>query len=235
MKLRHLVSGDHSLTMSGNQLFPSNGHYASSNSHSEEFYFQWHITDRCNLRCAHCYQDDYSRASELNLEELEAVGKKINYTLDRWDRDGRVAVTGGEPFMRKDLFAFLDFLEEQPHIKKIGILSNGTLIKDVSFLRKLENPRLLDITFITFRHWFGTMEYRRTKDILHVQRLLGHKSIQNTLIYIDLESKLFTSQNDGFTVRVAHDVGEAATLIEAGFEYVTGEYSDGGKLFKRRK
>jgi hypothetical protein len=44
---------------------------------------------------------------------------------------------------------------------------------------------------------------------------------------------LFTSHNDGFTVRVAHDVGEAATLIEAGFEYVTGEYSDGGKLFKR--
>jgi hypothetical protein len=65
------------------------------------------------------------------------------------------------------------------------------------------------------------MEYHRTKDILHVQRLL--------------ENKLFTSQDDGFTVRVAHDVGEAATLIEAGFEYVTGEYSDGGKLFKKRK
>jgi hypothetical protein len=34
---------------------------------------------------------------------------------------------------------------------------------------------------------------------------------------------------------MAHDVGEAATLIEAGFEYVTGEYGDGGKLFKKRK
>ena len=53
--------------------------------------------------------------------------------------------------------------------------------------RKLGNPRLLEITFITFRHWFGTMEYHKTKDILHVQRLLGHRNIQNTLIYIDLE------------------------------------------------
>jgi hypothetical protein len=44
-----------------------------------------------------------------------------------------------------------------------------------------------------------------------------------------------TIQNDGFTVRVARDVGEAATLIEAGFECATGEYNDGGKLFKRRK
>ena len=100
---------------------------------------------------------------------------------------------------------------------------------------KLKNPRLLDITFITFRHWFGTKEYHRTKDILHVQRLLGHKSIQNTLIYIDLDTKLFNSEGEGFTVRVAHDAGEAASLIEAGFEYVTGEYNDGGKLFRKRK
>jgi integrase len=100
---------------------------------------------------------------------------------------------------------------------------------------KLSNPRLLNITFITFRHWFGTMEYHKTKDILHVQRLLGHKNIQNTLIYIDLESKLFKESNEGFTSRVAHNVGEACSLIEAGFEYVTGEYNDGGKIFRKRQ
>jgi integrase len=115
------------------------------------------------------------------------------------------------------------------------LLRNNFNYKRKTTAYKLENPRLLDITFITFRHWFGTTEYHRTKDILHVQRLLGHKSIQNTLIYIDLESKLFTNQNDGFTVRIAHVVGEAAGLIEAGFEYVTGEYNDGGKLFRKRK
>jgi len=99
---------------------------------------------------------------------------------------------------------------------------------------KMANPRLLEITFTTFRHWFGTMEYHRTKDILHVQRLLGHKNTQNTLIYIDLEAKLFNNISDGFTVRVAHNVGEATSLIEVGFEYVTGEYNDGGKIFRKR-
>ena len=99
---------------------------------------------------------------------------------------------------------------------------------------KLSNPRLLNITFITFRHWFGTMEYHKTKDILHVQRLLGHKNIQNTLIYIDLESKLFNDTSEGFTSRVAHNVGEACSLVEAGFEFVTGEYNDGGKIFRKR-
>jgi len=38
-----------------------------------------------------------------------------------------------------------------------------------------------------------------------------------------------------FTVRVANNVEEACRLIETGFEYVTGEYADGGKIFRKRK
>ena len=48
---------------------------------------------------------------------------------------------------------------------------------------KLGNTRMLKISFHTLRHWKATMEYAKTKDILHVMRMLGHKSIQNTLIY----------------------------------------------------
>jgi len=114
------------------------------------------------------------------------------------------------------------------------LLRRAFYYKRKTTAHKLSNPRLLSITFITFRHWFGTMEYHKTKDILHVQRLLGHKNIQNTLIYIDLESKLFNSTSEGFTSRVAHNVGEACSLIESGFEYVTGEYDDGGKIFRKR-
>jgi integrase len=33
---------------------------------------------------------------------------------------------------------------------------------------KLKNPGIAEITFKTLRHWKGTMEYHRTKDILHV-------------------------------------------------------------------
>jgi integrase len=132
-------------------------------------------------------------------------------------------------------------------IRRLEVITNGSeRIFDDFILRrafyykrkttayKLSNPRLLEVTLITFRHWFGTMEYHRTKDILHVQRLRGHKNIQNTLIYIDLESRLFNSTNDGFTTRVADNVGEACNLIESGFEYVTGEHNDGGKIFRKR-
>jgi len=98
-------------------------------SHND-FYFQWHITDRCNLRCSHCYQSDYSHASELSFEELKTVADKINHALTVWKKEGRLAITGGEPFIRKDLLDLLHYLEQQPSIKKIGILTNGTLIKE---------------------------------------------------------------------------------------------------------
>jgi hypothetical protein len=79
------------------------------------------------------------------------------------------------------------------------------------------------------------MEYHRTKDILHVMQFLGHKRIENTQLYIQLDKALFRTEDDNFISRVAHDVGEATTLVEAGFEYITGEYNDGGKIFRKRK
>ena len=100
---------------------------------------------------------------------------------------------------------------------------------------KLNNPRLTKISFRTFRHWKGTMEYHRIKDILAVKKFLGHKQIRNTLKYIDLEANLFGVANDDFTAKIAINTEEACKLIEVGFEYVTGEYNDGGKIFRKRK
>lgn len=100
---------------------------------------------------------------------------------------------------------------------------------------KLANPRLEKITFVTLRHWKGTIEYHKTKDILHVKRVLGHKCIQSTMVYINLDQAYFSESSEEFTARVAHNVNEACELVKAGFEYVTGKYTDGGKIFRRRK
>jgi len=94
---------------------------------------------------------------------------------------------------------------------------------------KLQNPRMLSISFHTFRHWKATMEYHKTKDILHVMKVLGHKNINNTLVY----TQLVDFQDDEYTARVAHSVDEDKQLIEAGFEYVTER--DGHKIYRKRK
>jgi integrase len=101
--------------------------------------------------------------------------------------------------------------------------------------RKLNNPMLLTITLTTFRHWKGTTEYHLTHDIIHVKELLGHKRIDNTMKYINLEAAIFNTKNDQFHSAVAKNVEDACKLVQAGFEYVAGEYNDGGKIFRKRK
>jgi integrase/recombinase XerD len=98
---------------------------------------------------------------------------------------------------------------------------------------RLQNPRLKLITFHTIRHWKGTMEYHKTKDIIHVKNILGHKSINNTMIYINLEQALFNETQEEFHVKVAYNLEEACKLLEAGFEYVTD--IGGVKVFRKRK
>ena len=95
---------------------------------------------------------------------------------------------------------------------------------------KLKTPRLLRISFHTFRHWKATMTYHKTKDILYVKKLLGHKSINSTLLY----TQLISFEGDEYDVKVAETKKERVSLLEAGFEWV-GEDDTGLKYFRKRK
>ena len=94
---------------------------------------------------------------------------------------------------------------------------------------KLQNPRINRITFHTFRHFFGTMEYHRTKDLLHVQQKLGHRSVLSTMLY----TQLVDFESDDYHVKTAKNLREDEELISAGFEYVT-ERED-VKVYRKRK
>jgi hypothetical protein len=74
------------------------------------------------------------------------------------------------------------------------------------------------------------MEYHRTKDILYVKELLGHKSLKNTLVYTHLVS--FEEEN-AYIIKVASTIDEFTSLLESGFEYVS-EF-EGKKVLRKRK
>ena len=61
------------------------------------------------------------------------------------------------------------------------------------------------------------MEYHKTKDRLHVQDRLGHKSITSTLIY----THLVNFEGDEYHTATAKTLKEDEGLLKAGFEYVT--------------
>ncbi len=114
----------------------------SFSQNNREFYFQWHITDNCNLRCAHCYQEDYTDKSDMSLEELIIIADKLFRTLSQWKKKGDISVTGGEPFIRKDLFFFLEYLDTSRHVSNLDILSNGTMLTNENVERLLPLTKL---------------------------------------------------------------------------------------------
>jgi len=96
--------------------------------------------------------------------------------------------------------------------------------------KKLNKPELKSIKLYDFRHYFATMLYSKTRDILLVKQQLGHKKIETTLIY----TQLLNLNDDEWTCKATTNNNEATQLIENGFEYITTT-PDELMLFRKRK
>jgi len=141
----------------------------------------------------------------------------------------------GNPRMHKisdKLVSMLKALPQKydmPFQSSVHCVRSNFTIQRKRAAEKMKNPRFLSIHFHTFRHWKATMEYHKTKDILHVMRMLGHRSINSTLLY----TQLVDFEGDEYDVKVAERKEEIIALLEAGFEWVG---QDGGLIyFKKRK
>ncbi|UCF06325.1 MAG: PqqD family peptide modification chaperone [bacterium] len=84
-----------------------------------------HLTDRCNLRCIHCYVGSTPSVDE----ELES--SRIHGLIDELaDLGGRgITFSGGEPLLRKD---WLEIFEHAAERLTATLNTNGTLIKEAT-------------------------------------------------------------------------------------------------------
>ena len=81
-----------------------------------------HVTQRCNLNCFYCYNKKNlnKKTKELSTEDWQGVIKElINKGVNEF------VFTGGEPLLRNDLKAIIEFI---PKDCKKTILTNGTLL-----------------------------------------------------------------------------------------------------------
>jgi len=99
--------------------------------------------------------------------------------------------------------------------------------------RKLDNPRFDQIHFHTLRHWKATTLYHQTKDILYVKQFMGHRRIESTLVYVQIEGAIFQNMTEDWTCKVAETQDQARQLIESGFEFVMQK--DNLAYFRKRK
>ncbi len=92
-------------------------------------YLELQITERCNLRCRHCYIKE-NRPIELTLKDIEKVLKEFEMLQGL-----RVLISGGEPLLHSEFEKFNEILPEF-FLRKVlftnGILLNREILKKLN-------------------------------------------------------------------------------------------------------
>jgi radical SAM protein with 4Fe4S-binding SPASM domain len=103
---------------------------AGSATKTFEFFIQWHLTERCNLRCYHCYQGD-RHIQEMTLDEVKREIDGATEMFQAWESEHGISVspsihfTGGEPFLYAGLWDLVLYARRR---YGVALMSNGCLI-----------------------------------------------------------------------------------------------------------
>ncbi len=180
----------------------------------EEFGFQWHLTDRCNLRCRHCYQDDFSPRGELGTADLDRLVQNLLGALE----GVRISInlTGGEPFLYPHLERVIDRLESSAAIEEFNIITNATVLPDerLVFLARQKKLGLFKVSLESSRaetndsiRGPGNLE-KVTAGIRRLIDAAAHPvAIMMTLARWNLE-------DIGSTVALARELGACGVIFE---------------------
>ncbi|HEY8931485.1 MAG TPA: GTP 3',8-cyclase MoaA [Mucilaginibacter sp.] len=89
-------------------------------------YLRLAVTDRCNLRCFYCMPAEglnwLNRKELMTYEEmLQSCALLVKMGIEK------IRITGGEPFVRRDIMPFLTSLSKLSGLKELTLTTNGVL------------------------------------------------------------------------------------------------------------
>lgn len=112
----------------------------------KRFVLQWHLSENCNLKCLHCYQENH-KPIQLKYEQLEDIYIQFKELLVKKKMKGHINITGGEPLCNPHLFKILDLIKKDSDIISFSLLTNGTLITDeIAKKIKSYNPYYVQVS-----------------------------------------------------------------------------------------
>lgn len=107
---------------------------------------QWHLSENCNLKCLHCYQENH-KPIQLEFDKLVIIYKQFKDLLNKKKMKGHINITGGEPLCNPYLFKLLDLIKEDSNLITFSILTNGTLINEkIAKKIKSYNPLYVQVS-----------------------------------------------------------------------------------------
>ncbi|MFC1579490.1 radical SAM protein [Thermodesulfobacteriota bacterium] len=132
----------------------------------------WSVTGLCNLNCRHCYMESPSRRyGELPFKDMIGLIKQFQRANVH-----EVSLTGGEPFLRKDLLDIVEVLA-QKRIWVREICTNGLLVKEDD-LERIKRAGLSPGFQISF-DGVGTHEYMRGQEGIEEAAIEGIRRVRS--------------------------------------------------------
>ena len=187
------------------------------------------VTRRCNLSCKHCYAEAGEKwdKEELTTSEIMGIIDQIFENYNLADFDKRILLSGGEPFLRKDIIEIISYIKVKGGTPLVN--TNGLLIHedDMDKLRNYKAELLISLDGGTKEsHEFlrGKGTFNRTVD--KIKQLKAHNVItkvsmtvhRNNLYEIENFVRLAESLNvDGIAVNMVNILARAK---ECGLERV---------------
>lgn len=168
-----------------------------------EFYFQWHVTERCNWRCRHCYHTSYDSAGEFSEEQLLEVACRIEAALAVWGKEGAVSLTGGEPWLRSGaILKILAHFSIGGRVRRVDLLTNGALLDDDACVQLAKSPVL-----------------RRVQLSVEGSSAATHDLIRGAGSFHETEQAVRRLKRHGITVAVMitlsrHNAGDVIAIFE---------------------
>lgn len=106
----------------------------------------YHLTDLCNSKCKMCNIWKKTPLKELSIEDIESFANQEIFSEIKW-----INLTGGEPFMRKDIKRTLQSLYRLPSLEGIAIPTNGFLTEKITkvssgVLKLIPKNKFLSVT-----------------------------------------------------------------------------------------
>jgi molybdenum cofactor biosynthesis enzyme MoaA len=77
------------------------------------------VTSVCNEKCRHCfYWEELNQKGDLTFEQIRKISETMPAISDLW-------LSGGEPFMRKELAEILELFYRNNDIRWVNLPTNG--------------------------------------------------------------------------------------------------------------
>ncbi|MBA9077173.1 GTP 3',8-cyclase MoaA [Rufibacter quisquiliarum] len=158
--------------------------------HRKINYLRLAVTDRCNLRCFYCMpeqgNDWLSRRELMSYEEmLRVCSVLVQMGIEK------IRITGGEPFVRKDMLQFLASLTALPHLQQVSITTNGVVTAPlVPELKKLGiNSINLSLDTLDRDRFFAITRRDELPRVLETLEALLHHQLEVKINAVVMEGK----------------------------------------------